>query len=223
MDIADTYDGVLKRANIWLDGEEAAYGTGNTYEDATGNKRRSDRREDRSNRRDDRNQKREDKPRFQPYKKEFNPNTIANLTKTPKEILATEKIASGFRPPNKMTGKSRDRTKFCDFHNDFGHDTDWCRDLKVAIDEAVRTGKLAHLVKGIRSQKPKIEDGKKAPSEGDIGMVGHVGKNYKRRYGITDVPMSQPIIFPTLEDEESLSEDPLIINARLFERRVHRA
>ncbi|GJX96795.1 hypothetical protein Tco_0352593 [Tanacetum coccineum] len=52
------------------------------------------------------------------------------LTRTPKEILATE--AGKFKPPPPMVTpvEKRRSNKFCDFHNDKGHSTDECIQLK---------------------------------------------------------------------------------------------
>ncbi|GJW20301.1 reverse transcriptase domain-containing protein [Tanacetum coccineum] len=52
------------------------------------------------------------------------------LIKMPKEILVTE--AGKFKPPPPMVTpvKKRSRNKFCDFHNDKGHSTDECMQLK---------------------------------------------------------------------------------------------
>nr|GEY08820.1 reverse transcriptase domain-containing protein [Tanacetum cinerariifolium] len=53
---------------------------------------------------------------------------------TPKEILATE--ASKFQPPPPMVTpvEKRSINKFCDFHNDKGHSTDECMQLKKQIE-----------------------------------------------------------------------------------------
>ncbi|XP_071695084.1 uncharacterized protein [Rutidosis leptorrhynchoides] len=40
----------------------------------------------------------------------------------------------------------RDRSKFCVFHDDYGHDTNRCRDLAELIAEAYEQGKLDHLI-----------------------------------------------------------------------------
>ncbi|XP_071727770.1 uncharacterized protein [Rutidosis leptorrhynchoides] len=40
----------------------------------------------------------------------------------------------------------RDRSKFCLFHDDYGHDTNRCRDLAEFIAEAYEQGKLDHLI-----------------------------------------------------------------------------
>ncbi|GKC42281.1 reverse transcriptase domain-containing protein [Tanacetum coccineum] len=72
------------------------------------------------------------------------------LTRTPKEILATE--AGKFKPPPPMVTpvEKRSSNKFCDFHNDKGHSTDECMQLKNQIEELVRVGKLSHLIKEIK-------------------------------------------------------------------------
>nr|GEW68147.1 reverse transcriptase domain-containing protein [Tanacetum cinerariifolium] len=78
------------------------------------------------------------------------PNRFTPLTRTPKEILATE--ASKFQPPPPMVTpvEKRSSNKFCDFHNDKGHSTDECIRLKKQIEELVRAGKLSHLIKEIK-------------------------------------------------------------------------
>nr|GEW57588.1 reverse transcriptase domain-containing protein [Tanacetum cinerariifolium] len=69
---------------------------------------------------------------------------------TPKEILAAE--AGKFQPPPPMVTpvEKRSSNKFCDFHNDKGHSTDECMQLKKQIEELVRAGKLSHLIKEIK-------------------------------------------------------------------------
>ncbi|GJW29897.1 hypothetical protein Tco_0046772 [Tanacetum coccineum] len=55
------------------------------------------------------------------------------LTRTPKDILATK--AGKFKPPPPMVTpvEKRSSNKFCDFHNDKGHSTDECMQLKKQI------------------------------------------------------------------------------------------
>ncbi|GKC58536.1 hypothetical protein Tco_1086134 [Tanacetum coccineum] len=72
------------------------------------------------------------------------------LMKTPKEILAMDNV--NFPPPPPMVGilEKRNMNKFCDYHQDRGHNTNDCYHLKKQIEEAVASGRLAHLVKDIR-------------------------------------------------------------------------
>nr|XP_043630267.1 uncharacterized protein LOC122601583 [Erigeron canadensis] len=86
--------------------------------------------------------------------------SLPEMTKTPKEILLKEAVGKTFPTPSRLSERGRrDKDKYCDFHNDTGHDTNSCMQLKKAIDEVIKTGKLAHLVKGIRQQgKPKADE-----------------------------------------------------------------
>ncbi|GKB31832.1 reverse transcriptase domain-containing protein, partial [Tanacetum coccineum] len=80
-----------------------------------------------------------------------------DLIKSPREILATEKEAKTFEQPPSMvrSRRSRDMSKYCHFHEDHGHDTNQCRELRHQIEETIKSGKLAHLVKGIKKGKTK--------------------------------------------------------------------
>nr|GEZ07294.1 reverse transcriptase domain-containing protein [Tanacetum cinerariifolium] len=111
--------------------------------------------------------------------------------RTPKEILATE--ASKFQPPPPMVTpvEKRSSNKFCDFHNDKGHSTDECMQLKKQIEELVRARKLSHLIKEIKQgreqskkerkrQQPKISprqstcNGTEGPLVIEAEMGGHM-------------------------------------------------
>ncbi|GKA35864.1 reverse transcriptase domain-containing protein [Tanacetum coccineum] len=72
------------------------------------------------------------------------------LTKTPKEILAVDNVNFPPPPPTAGTPEKRNMNKFCDYHQDRGHNTNDCYHLKKQLEEAVASGRLAHLVKDIR-------------------------------------------------------------------------
>ncbi|GJU32728.1 reverse transcriptase domain-containing protein [Tanacetum coccineum] len=93
------------------------------------------------------------------------------LTRTPKEILATE--AGKFKPPLPMVTpvEKRSSNKFCDFHNDKGHITDECMQLKKQIEELVRAGKLSHLIKEIKQGRDQPKAGKKEVPTKDKSMA----------------------------------------------------
>ncbi|GKD62455.1 hypothetical protein Tco_1299964 [Tanacetum coccineum] len=68
---------------------------------------------------------------------------------SPREILAIEKVAKTFEQPPRLPGanSSKDNTRYCHFHEDYRHETNQCRELKHQIEEVVKSGRLAHLVK----------------------------------------------------------------------------
>nr|GEV71311.1 reverse transcriptase domain-containing protein [Tanacetum cinerariifolium] len=69
-------------------------------------------------------------------------NRFTPLTRTPKEILMAE--ANKFQPPPPMVTpvEKRNGSKFCDFHNDKGHNTDECMQLKKQIEDHGTEGPL---------------------------------------------------------------------------------
>ncbi|KAI3783465.1 hypothetical protein L1987_42548 [Smallanthus sonchifolius] len=57
-------------------------------------------------------------------------------------------------PPRPLAKSSEGRSssKYCEFHDDRGHHTNDCYQLKKRIEEAVKSGELAHLVKDIKKK-----------------------------------------------------------------------
>ncbi|GKC29623.1 hypothetical protein Tco_1036917 [Tanacetum coccineum] len=88
-------------------------------------------------------------------------NKFTSLTRTIKEIFMAE--SGKFKPPQPMVTpvEKRSSNKFCEFHNDKGHNTDECVQLKKQIEELVRAGKLSHFIKEIRQDKDQQRTGKK--------------------------------------------------------------
>ncbi|GKE25929.1 hypothetical protein Tco_1441313 [Tanacetum coccineum] len=96
---------------------------------------------------------------FSPYKGS-NPELLVNLSKSPREILATDMAAKAFEQHPCMVENRRscDMSKYCHFHKDHGHETNQYREPRHQIKEAVKSRKLAHLVKGIKKGKTKTSD-----------------------------------------------------------------
>ncbi|GJY77084.1 reverse transcriptase domain-containing protein [Tanacetum coccineum] len=166
--------------------------------------------------------------RFSPYRDQS--RFALSPSKSPKEILAMEKAARSFEPPPKMfeSKRSQDTSKYCHFHEDYGHDTNDCRHLKTQIQEAVNSGQLSHLMKGIKKERTKSFDtirgeSKKdkgiAPAEAPILMVSreaHIAKSLTQEN--TDCE-GKEIIFPPIE---KVNNAPVIIEAKIFGRKVGR-
>ncbi|KAD3336308.1 hypothetical protein E3N88_31827 [Mikania micrantha] len=100
------------------------------------------------------------------------------LTKTPKEILATEEARFSFHLLKPLKGGDKNNEKFCDFHGDVGHHTNDCFQLRKRIEVAVKSGELAHLIKDLKDKKT-ISDknqGEKDKKNKEIMMVSHISK-----------------------------------------------
>ncbi|GKA51647.1 hypothetical protein Tco_0744843 [Tanacetum coccineum] len=72
----------------------------------------------------------------------------------------TSSVAKAFKQSPRMveSRRSRDMSKYCHFHKDHGHESNQFRELRQHIEEAVKSGKLAHMVKGIKKGKEKASD-----------------------------------------------------------------
>ena len=80
--------------------------------------------------------------------------------------------------PGKLKGdpNKRPRDKYCRFHQDHGHDTANCYDLKQQIEALIRQGKLQRFVSRERTdtpeeQAPRRENDRPRPPIGDIRMI----------------------------------------------------
>ncbi|GKC29134.1 hypothetical protein Tco_1036428 [Tanacetum coccineum] len=94
------------------------------------------------------------------------------------------------------TPKKRNMNKFCDYHQDRGHNTNDCYHLKKQIKEAVASGRLAHLVKDIRQGGQKGKGSAKGKKK-VINMVRSQGYR-KRPYERVEHWMDNAIAFPSV-------------------------
>ncbi|XP_071739262.1 uncharacterized protein [Rutidosis leptorrhynchoides] len=122
-------------------------------------------------------------------------------------------------------GRNRDMTKFCDFHNDFGHETDECFNLKTAIEEPVKSIKLSHLIKGIREpkkervQEKRTKDTRQEAENAILAIDSH--QPYKKRDRGRIIREWSEVSFPAL-DIICPSDLPVTINGKVFGREVRR-
>ncbi|GKB84306.1 reverse transcriptase domain-containing protein [Tanacetum coccineum] len=221
-DLPSTYKGLMEKTYTWVEAREVATnGVSN-------------------NRRDDfeRSKKfswgnsigQKDRGRFSPYKGQ-NHKLLSNLVKSPREILATEKVAKTFEQPPRLPGAnwSKDKTRYCHFHEDYGHETNQCRELKHQIEEAVKSGQLAHLVKGVKEKKEKTtgtrsEERKKEekkPTLDKVSVLMISGKNRNVKKRPANHGRIGEITFPPLPNVGS--SDPVIIKVYISGRQVNRA
>ncbi|GJZ57306.1 hypothetical protein Tco_0612800 [Tanacetum coccineum] len=141
------------------------------------------------------------------------------LIKTPKEILAMDNV--NFPPPPSMVGtqEKRNMNKFCDYHQDRGHNTNDCYHLKKHIEEAVASGRLAHLVKDIRQVGQKGK-GSAKEKEKVINMVRSQGYQ-KRPYERVEHWMDNAITFSSVPRYQ-LMNCPMVVEAMIEGFRVRR-
>ncbi|GJX11313.1 reverse transcriptase domain-containing protein [Tanacetum coccineum] len=157
------------------------------------------------------------------------PNDRRDNFESPREILATEKVARSFKQPPRMMGSRRPRymSTFCYFHEDHGHDTNDSRQLRSHIKEVVRLGQLSHLVKGIKKERIKTSNNQRGEkkeksttlAEAPILMINQ--EEARTRNNISKGPTfeGREIAFPPVT-KGSNSSAPVIIKAKIFGRKV---
>ncbi|GJS12512.1 reverse transcriptase domain-containing protein [Tanacetum coccineum] len=142
----------MERTYTWIEAKEVATnGTLNDRQESSGKFTRNSFWEN--------NKGRKNRDRFSLYQ-EPNHILLSNLSKRPREILETEKVARTFEQPPHLPGskRSHDMSKYWHFHKDHGHDRNQCQELRHQIEEAVKSGRLAHLVKEVSKGKVKVLD-----------------------------------------------------------------
>ncbi|GJW01094.1 reverse transcriptase domain-containing protein [Tanacetum coccineum] len=139
-----------------------------------------------------------------------------SLTKCPKEILATE-TQLHLPPPRPVANPLRtgDPDKYCDYHQDKGHHTNDCIQLRKQLEIALESGKLNHLMKDLR-QRVERRQNRNPPVQKVINMVSvHSSKKKKRKdREATESWMNTPISFPSIMTDDA-SDEPLIIEAEV--------
>nr|GEV15228.1 reverse transcriptase domain-containing protein [Tanacetum cinerariifolium] len=141
-----------------------------------------------------------------------------------KEILAA--VAGKFQPPPPMVTlvEKWSSNKFCDFHNDKGHRTDECMQLKKQIKELVRAGKLSHLIKEIKQGRDQSKTGKKETTAKDKPTEIYMIQSWQRktRQKVTQsFERVKEITFPPLV-ASSGTEGPLVIEVEIGRHMIHR-
>ncbi|GJW05926.1 hypothetical protein Tco_1568349 [Tanacetum coccineum] len=79
------------------------------------------------------------------------PTTYKGLMEKTYTWIEAKEVNTNGAPSDHIEG-------FNKFNKDHGHETNQCRELRRQMEEAVKSGKLAHLVKGIKKGKAKTSD-----------------------------------------------------------------
>nr|XP_043626158.1 uncharacterized protein LOC122597649 [Erigeron canadensis] len=220
-DLPEEYTTLMDRTHIWLVGKETAGGVGGPIYGSGG--KDIDRGRRNRNFRMERN-------RSAPFHRgqASPPNhhgTIYHASRPPRDILSTEKASA--KSPGKFKGP--DMTKFCEYHNRPGHDTNDCKVLKGKVEEAMRSERYSSLLKGMKETssrqngerqvarektEPKIE-----PLEDPIMAIETCQKN---KEVLTDEPWKNVTIsFPPIRETEA-SDGPILISAIIGNHPVRR-
>nr|GEU39734.1 reverse transcriptase domain-containing protein [Tanacetum cinerariifolium] len=87
-----------------------------------------------------------------------------------------------FKPPPPMVTpiEKRSSNKFCEFHNDKGHSTDECVQIRKQIKELVRASKLSHFIKEIRQDRDQQKTGKKDAPVKDKAAAIYMIRSWQR-------------------------------------------
>nr|GEY26283.1 reverse transcriptase domain-containing protein [Tanacetum cinerariifolium] len=91
--------------------------------------------------------------------------------------IRTKGLTSEPPPPMVTPVEKRNDNKFCDFHNNKGHSTDECMQLKKQIEELVREGKLSHLIKEIKQGREQPKTGRKEAAAKDKPTTIYMSRN----------------------------------------------
>nr|GFC45641.1 reverse transcriptase domain-containing protein [Tanacetum cinerariifolium] len=114
--------------------------------------------------------------------------------------------------------------KFCDFHNDKGHSTDECIQLKKTIEVLVRAGKLSHLIKEIKQGREQPKTRRKETAAKDKPTTIYMVRSWQRtvKQKITQsFEQGKEITFPPLANSNG-TEGPLVIEAEIGRHTIHR-
>ncbi|XP_048502738.1 uncharacterized protein LOC125498552 [Beta vulgaris subsp. vulgaris] len=135
---------VLGKANDFIRGEEfdkvaaAKSPTGDKKEkekDRKEDKYRKDRKPETSRRREESNTVKKGQVGRPDQYHNYTP-----LTMSWTEIYELHKKDDKWQRPRKMYYKGRDKSKWCEFHRDYGHVTNYCKDLKDGIEDLITRG-----------------------------------------------------------------------------------
>ncbi|GJY57162.1 hypothetical protein Tco_0456277 [Tanacetum coccineum] len=150
---------------------------------------------------------------------------LNSLTKKPNKIIALE-LQLNLQPPRPMQlpPKKENQDRYYDYHGEKGPYTNKCFQLRRQLEMAQESGKLNHLIKGVRQRGRGNTKGRDARKDKVINMIRSWPDDRKRKSVQREESwIKAPIVFHPLSMEDA-SDEPLIIEAvmeRYLVRRVY--
>lgn len=117
-----------------------------------------------------------------------------------------------------MSHGQKSSAKFCEFHNQRGHDTNECYDLKREIETTVKTGQLSHLIKEVRGGGDQNQATGKAKEVKILTLETPDPKRPKHRH---EAWANKPITFPPM-NTMTPTVAPVIIRASMVGLEIYR-
>ncbi|MED6109381.1 hypothetical protein PIB30_033077 [Stylosanthes scabra] len=101
-------------------------------------------------------------PKFTRQKFDYYTPLITSISEIYQQISSKD-ILPRARTLKGRTQNARNKTLFCDYHHGYGHKTQDCYDLKDAIEQAIREGKLNEFIQVIREPRNVGRERSKGP------------------------------------------------------------